>query len=172
VTVGDSCAVTAAWTSITRAGDSIQFYAADPDTGAHHIWSFGDGATASGSYAAHTFATAGIYHVCLYVYIPGTTCSDSLCQDVNSALGIAGISSYPSITLAPNPFSQYAVLNIDGPASAYEVHIYDMVGQLVRTDRGNNNAITISRGSLTSGIYIYEVVANNMIIGKGKMSIE
>jgi PKD repeat protein len=172
VTVGDSCAVTAAWTSITRQNDSIQFYALDPDTNAHHIWSFGDGTNGSGSYAAHTYATGGTYHVCLYVYIPGTTCSDSVCQDVNSALGIGNIGSYPTVRLSPNPFSQYAILNIDGPASSYDVNIYDMVGQQVRTIRSTNNSILIERGSLSPGIYVYEVIAGDMIIGKGKMSVE
>jgi PKD repeat protein len=172
VNVGTSCAVTAAWTSISHPNDSVQFYALDPDTNAHHIWTFGDGATASGSYATHTYAQSGTYNVCLYVYIPGTTCSDSLCQNVNSVLGVSDIGSYPTITLSPNPFSQYAVMNIDGPSSAYEVHIYDMTGRMIRTDRSANNSIMIERGSLSSGIYLYEVQAGDMIIGKGKMSVE
>jgi hypothetical protein len=173
VNIGATCAVTAAWTSITRANDSIQFYALDPDTTAHHAWNFGDGTTASGSYAAHTFPTAGTYRVCLYVYIPGTTCSDSLCQNVSSVLGVNDIgATYPAISLRPNPFSQYTIMNIEGPSSTYEVHIYDMLGQLVRTDKGVNNSILIERGTLSSGIYTYAVMAGDMMIGKGKMSIE
>ena len=173
INVGTSCAVTAAWASITRANDSIQFYAADPDTNAVHRWIFGDGATASGSYAAHTFPTAGTYHVCLYVSVPNTTCSDSVCKDVSSALGIDGIGgNYPTISLRPNPFSQYTILNIDGPASTYEVRIYDMLGQVVRTEIAVKNSIMIQRGNLSSGIYTYAVMAGNVLIGQGKMSIE
>ena len=172
VTVGNSCAVTAAWASLTRINDSIQFYALDPDTNAHHIWTFGDGASASGSYAAHTFPTGGTYHVCLYVYIPNTTCSDSLCKDVSTVLGIGELSTYPTINLSPNPFNQYAIMNIDGPASVYDVQIYDMIGQLVRTERATNNSIMIARGNLTSGMYLYTVLANGVMIGKGKMTVE
>jgi PKD repeat protein len=172
VTFGDSCAVTAAWTSISHPNDSVQFYALDPDTTAHHYWTFGDGGSASGSYATHTYAQSGTYNVCLYVYIPGTTCSDSLCQNVNSILGVTDIGSYPTITLSPNPFSQYAVMNISGPASVYEVHIYDMTGRMIRIDHSANNSIMIERGGLSSGIYLYEVQAGDMIIGKGKMSVE
>lgn len=173
INVGNQCAVTAAWASIPRGNDSVQFYAADPDTNAIHTWNFGDGSTTIGSYAAHTFAASGTYHVCLFVSVPNTTCSDSLCKDINAIAGINDLATaYPTISLRPNPFSQYAIMNIDGPASNYEVHIYDMIGQEVRTVSGVNNSIMIDRGTLASGIYTYAVTADKMIIGKGKMSIE
>jgi hypothetical protein len=165
--------VTAAWAYIPRGNDSVQFYAADPDPNATHSWNFGDGSTASGSYAAHTFANSGTYHVCLFVSVPNSTCSDSLCKEVNAVTGINDLSSaYPTISLRPNPFSQYAIMNIDGPASNYEVHVYDMIGQEVRIVTGVNNSIMIDRGTLATGIYTYAVTADKMIIGKGKMSIE
>jgi PKD repeat protein len=173
INVGAQCAVTAAWAYIPRGNDSVQFYAADPDPNATHSWNFGDGSSASGSYAAHTFANSGTYHVCLFVSVPNSTCSDSLCKEVNAVTGINDLSSaYPTISLRPNPFSQYTIMNIDGPASNYEVHVYDMIGQEVRTVTGVNNSIMIDRGTLASGIYTYAVTADKMIIGKGKMSIE
>lgn len=173
VNIGANCAVTAAWASIPRGSDSLQFYAADPDTAAAHSWSFGDGTTASGSYAAHTYAAPGTYHVCLYVAVPGTTCADSLCRDITSALGIESAgSAAATITLRPNPMSQYAILSIDGPAATYEVRIYDMIGQQLRTLVGVNNTIMIDRGSLSAGIYTYAVLAGGHMIGQGKLSVE
>jgi hypothetical protein len=63
-------------------------------------------------------------------------------------------------------------MNIGGPPSVYEVKIYDMAGQLVRTDIATRNSILIQRGSLSGGIYIYTVTAGGVVIGKGKMTIE
>ncbi|MBS1596112.1 MAG: PKD domain-containing protein [Bacteroidetes bacterium] len=173
VNIGTNCAVTAAWASIPRGNDSLQFYAADPDTAAVHTWSFGDGGTATGSYAAHTYTAAGTYHVCLYVAVPGTTCADSLCRDITSALGIESAgSAAATISLRPNPMSQYAILSIDGPAATYEVRIYDMIGQQLRSVICVNNTIMIDRGALSAGIYTYAVLANGRMIGQGKLSVE
>jgi hypothetical protein len=82
------------------------------------------------------------------------------------------VGSYPAISLRPNPFHDYAIMNIDGAASSYEIRIYDLVGQLVRTDHSVAHSIRIDRGSLTSGMYIYSVIAGDTLIGTGKMSVE
>jgi hypothetical protein len=47
-----------------------------------------------------------------------------------------------------------------------------MTGRMIRIDHSANNSIMIERGGLSSGIYLYEVQAGDMIIGKGKMSVE
>ncbi|CAM6004751.1 unnamed protein product [Sphagnum balticum] len=77
------CTTTAEWVSYAGTGDTVRFYASDTNSAAHHIWTWGDGTYTSGATAStHVFAGAGTYHVCFYVYVPGTNCSDSLCNDI------------------------------------------------------------------------------------------
>ncbi len=76
------CTINANWGSYPGNGDTVRFYAQDTTSAAHHIWVWGDGTYTSGISAIHAFTGAGTYHVCLYVYVPGTTCSDSLCKDI------------------------------------------------------------------------------------------
>jgi PKD repeat protein len=172
ITINGTCNLAAAWNFIHSAGDTFHFYSTVQDSNTYMVWAFGDGTGTSGTYVSHQFPARGTYHVCVMAYIPGTPCSDSLCVDVNTALGITDVGTYPTISLSPNPFNQYTIMNIDGAASAYEVRIYDLVGQLIRTDRGANHSVRIDRGSLTSGMYIYSVIAGNTVIGTGKMSVE
>jgi len=82
VTGSSPCPITAAWTYSSVGSDSISFIAADTNTGAVHIWNFGDGTAAGTTAPIHHYAAQGNYTVCFYVYIPGTGCSDTLCQSV------------------------------------------------------------------------------------------
>jgi PKD repeat protein len=46
-------------------------------------WDFGDGSTSTQQNPTHTFTTIGvIYHVCLRIVSPDSTCSDVYCSDV------------------------------------------------------------------------------------------
>lgn len=172
ITINGTCNLAAAWNYVHSAGDTFHFYSTVQDSNTYMVWAFGDGTSTSGTYVSHTFPAPGTYHVCVMAYIPGTPCSDSLCVDVNTALGITDVGTYPTISLSPNPFNQYTIMNIDGPSSTYEVRIYDLVGQLIRTDHSVSHSVRIDRGSLTSGMYIYSVIAGNSVIGTGKMSVE
>jgi PKD repeat protein len=83
VVVANPCGtLTAQWESYTITGNEVRFYSYDTNTAAHHIFNFGDGTSVSASDTTHTYASAGTYHVCFYVYIPGTSCSDSLCENI------------------------------------------------------------------------------------------
>ena len=84
VTISNCHNITAYWTSVTS-GDTVSFVAIDTNTSAHHYWNFGDGSSGSGTTETHVYAAPGTYHVCLYVYIPGSSCTDSLCQNITIA---------------------------------------------------------------------------------------
>jgi PKD repeat protein len=176
VTVTDSviCHITAAWTSTNIGGDSVSFSASDTNSLAHHSWSFGDGATVSGTtQTIHAYAAPGSYAVCFYTYIPGADCSDSLCQAINVALGINDIAAaMPNITVMPNPFGQYTMIKVDGAIEPYELNIYDMVGKAVRHETSVANTFGIERGALAPGMYTYEVLLKSTAVGKGKIVAE
>jgi hypothetical protein len=74
-----------------------------------------------------------------------------------------------TITLQPNPFSQYTTVKIDGADGPYQLNVYDMLGREVRDQTVAGNIFNIDRGTLASGVYMYEVLHNGIVIGKGKM---
>ncbi len=77
-----------------------------------------------------------------------------------------------TITLMPNPFKDFTTIKIDGENSSYELRVFDMLGQLVRREMATNNTFSIQRETLAAGVYMYEVVKSNKVIGKGKMIAE
>lgn len=85
ITVLGTCPTSAAWTKTILTADSVHFVAQDTVTAATHFWDFGDSTTASGTTnITHVFPGPGTYTICFYSYsyVPGTSCSDTLCQAV------------------------------------------------------------------------------------------
>ena len=81
----NACAgLTADWSATYLQNNNVSFSAVDTNTSAHHIWNFGDGTSSSDIHVVHAYSNPGLYHVCLYVYIPGSTCVDSLCKNVQA----------------------------------------------------------------------------------------
>lgn len=74
-----------------------------------------------------------------------------------------------NITLMPNPFREFTTIKIEGAEAPYEIKVYDLLGKLVSRHMAQQNIFTIQRGSMTTGVYLYEVVKQNQFIGKGKM---
>lgn len=76
----------------------------------------------------------------------------------------------------PNPFNPSTVINYRLPQSASVVlNVYNLTGQLVATvDEGTRNAgshaVNFDAGHLSSGVYIYRLMAGNDIITK-KMTL-
>jgi hypothetical protein len=77
-----------------------------------------------------------------------------------------------TITIMPNPFNQFTSIKIDGAEGTYELKVYDMLGNLVRTAVTSNNTFGFERNNLSPGVYMYEIRQQNKVIGKGKMVAE
>jgi len=74
-----------------------------------------------------------------------------------------------TITLQPNPFSQYTTIKIDGTDGPYQLNVYDMLGRVVKSQPANDNIFSVERGSLAAGMYMYEILQQGKVLGKGKM---
>lgn len=74
-----------------------------------------------------------------------------------------------TITLAPNPFSDYTILEFTNNPMHYKV--FDMSGRLVRTEKITTNRMQFSRGDLPSGIYYLEVIGDEAVI-REKLLVE
>lgn len=78
-----------------------------------------------------------------------------------------------SITLQPNPFNQYTTIRLEGAGNdAVELKVFDMIGNLVKSEISDNNVIRINRDNLSAGMYLYELRQNGKLLGQGKMIAE
>ncbi len=104
----------------------------------------------------------------------GATISD-LCNNA----GILQITNETSITIAPNPFTNQAVLTLNGSYHNPSLLIYNIMGQEVEMQSitslhaNGNKQFTINRNNLPTGMYFYIVMEENKeVIGVGKMLVE
>jgi len=83
-------------------------------------------------------------------------------------LGLNVINDNTLISANPNPFNERATIVLSTPDNSINaVHLYDLTGKLVRTEKINNPMdITIERGDLDSGVYLYHLIGNQTYTGK------
>lgn len=102
-------------------------------------------------------------------YNAGVTTQNTL-NTIDYALAVKDLpDNNITITLQPNPFSDYTIVKIDGAVASYELRVYDMLGNLVNDQFTENNIFRIERGSMAAGMYMYQVVQQDKVIGMGKM---
>ncbi len=75
------------------------------------------------------------------------------------------------VRIAPNPFSQNATVYLPDYGDGNSIfEVYDMTGRLVKEMKVNGqHIVTLNRGNLTNGMYVYVLKAeNNTLIDRGK----
>ncbi len=74
----------------------------------------------------------------------------------------------------PNPFSNQTFIEIGNVPQNAEVVAYSLTGQLIQPDyQIENNGIKVRANQLRSGIYIYEVIADDgEILGRGRWLVK
>ena len=78
------------------------------------------------------------------------------------------------VFISPNPISNKGVLKFNGNTNKrIDVLIYNVLGQIVlQEELDSNNELILDKNKLSSGLYIYHLVAGNMTITKGKFLIK
>ena len=96
-----------------------------------------------------------------------TTVSVQLPTGINDDL-----STFP-ITIYPNPFSDFTIIEIQGIKNQWTWTLYNSVGQVVQniTDITEPQLI-IKKGDLATGVYMYQVQIGNTLVYSGKLTIE
>lgn len=118
-------------------------------------------------------------------YVAGTfinsiTFGQTVLESTSKASFIGKLESnfalYPlkkSAKFSPNPFNQQSIMvfeNMEG--EEYNLKIYDILGQLVRSsDKITTRSVVIERGGLSGGAYFYSLSNNRQIIDVGKLII-
>ena len=136
------------------------------------VWDFGDGNTSMAPNPTHTYATTGMYEVCL---ILSNICgSDTTCETINvTVVGISDPLGEATVNLFPNPFTDITTLRVTGSGVELKVELLDNQGKMVRTQEGHvNEDMMISRGDLAAGLYLYRVSVDGRLLGTGRLSVK
>lgn len=140
-----------------------EIYLVDSSQGSNLVyhWDFGDGSSSSLTNLTHTYATHGVYNVCLTITDTSTNCSDYYCDslDVDSSGVLRGSFNINVIThganttdvieiekeyssiVYPNPTNNEFVniKTIDGDNKT--INVFDVYGKLIHNQTMNNNLL-------------------------------
>ena len=95
--------------------------------------------------------------------------------------GIDEINASVSMTVYPNPFNTSATIVIEkhenfNTEQVEMVKIYDVFGKEVKSIAVNlenqKTQITIERGTMASGMYIYKILSGARVLGQGKLLVD
>ncbi|MEO0897190.1 MAG: PKD domain-containing protein [Bacteroidota bacterium] len=113
--------------------NSMYFDAIYQQAGYTYTWDFGDGTTATGVSAYHTYASAGSYNVCLTVTdgSPSASCADTVCKVLPTAappsiFGVLGLVNLPN-GLPADDFTAYLIVldTVAGTLTAVDTFVSD-----------------------------------------------
>ena len=78
-----------------------------------------------------------------------------------------------SLTVAPNPFSEYAVVTFDNPNNkVYDVTMTSLTGQVVKNFQGvAGNSFEIARENLSAGMYFVTFVSEEGKVATTKVAV-
>jgi PKD repeat protein len=149
-------------------------------------WDFGDGSTSTDPRTSHTYATPGVYYVCLTVTktTAGGTCTDTWCDSVNTNFPprhprhprlasdmSSEISAEAAVSIFPNPMVESSTIRIENTSGNVTLNVYNMTGQIAFTKQLSNGDFIIGKENLTEGLYFYDVVDGNNSVAKGKLIV-
>ncbi|MBN4072444.1 T9SS type A sorting domain-containing protein [Crocinitomix catalasitica] len=99
-----------------------------------------------------------------------TTCScSSICVSVAT---IESKHELIKFKVYPNPFSEYAIIDLGSEVGSYRLGVFNLQGQLVKEIHGNQTKeIKINREDLPGGMYFFQLTLNGSVQGVGRMSI-
>lgn len=93
---------------------------------------------------------------------------------IDYTLSVRDLTGGATITVQPNPFSQYTTIRVTG-ADMHDatLEVYSALGQLVGSATPSPEGVfTLQRGGLSTGMYSYHIRQSGRTIGSGKLVIE
>jgi PKD repeat protein len=89
-----------------------------------YAWDFGDGSTGTGANLTHTFATGGVYNVCLTI-ADSQGCTDTYCQTVTATCGGGGGGCAASYFWYPDTTGQYTIIIVNTSTGSNLSYVWD-----------------------------------------------
>lgn len=161
---------------------------------ATYSWDLGDGSSDSGRVVHHTYASAGVYYVCLTVTtsdsLGNQLCTNTWCDSVKTVRprhhhrGNMGghnghrsssidnsVAGEPTATFYPNPMTEKSVLHLENFGTSVCVKVMDQSGRIVSEKITGNGDISFEKSSMNSGMYYYVVTSDDQTV-QGKFLIQ
>jgi hypothetical protein len=112
----------------------------------------------------HTYATAGIYQICLEISNFAGCCTDKYCFLVN----LTSAASEPDVKaiqveISPNPAGEQARVSVAG-ANPRKAQLFDVFGKKVREKDLFDSTFEIETGELPAGFYLLQVWTEKGIV--------
>ena len=137
------------------------------------------GISQNGSTTSETInytAAAGTYYAQVYGYNGNNNASS--CYTLKVALGtaskgeenIAINKNKQVVTIYPNPVQDLMNINITGVVGASEIHVYDVDGREVMTQKTGGVKTQLNLSKLSSGLYLVKVTNAGVVISSTKIT--
>jgi hypothetical protein len=148
-------------------GNQVYFTAISPYS-KDLLWDFGDGRTITDiKRPSLTYVNKGSYTVILIV--ENDCGKDTMTQVVDlGGVGISDQSWEEGVMIVPHPIQDISHIQFFNPQNdLYSLRIFDLNGRLVRSyPSQRTNSFQLEKGSLKSGLYIFELSGKNTYFSK------
>ncbi len=137
----------------------------------NYVWDWGDGTFDSTAYPNHTYASAGLYTICLTI-TDAFGCFDSYCNNFNlqrttntivtvtvvpGSTGIQFIVATPQFDISPNPASEQVTITIPETLLGETIKIRDIRGIIILEERLRDLKSKIETDRFANGIYFVQI---------------
>lgn len=91
-----------------------------------------------------------------------------------NTLGVPELFSKNNVKIIPNPFSDFTTLTFENPLhESSMLKLFNTYGQTIKEYLNiKGNEIKIEKGTISCGIYFFQLVINSKLIANGKLVIE
>ncbi|MBV6442858.1 MAG: T9SS C-terminal target domain-containing protein [Haliscomenobacteraceae bacterium CHB4] len=78
------------------------------------------------------------------------------------------------VTVAPNPFSDEALLTVKGLRNnaPLRLRVFDLQGQVVNETETTGTVFHLRKGDWPAGVYLFQISQNGAVIGSGKLAVK
>lgn len=125
-------------------------------------WYFGDGTTAYGQTANHTYSTSGNFSVCVIGSPMPMAQQDTMCKFVNIlTTGAIENETENTITVYPNPLQDQLNLSISSKGENKHLSLTDVQGRVLLSQHIINSLSTIDMKRFSPGLYFLTIRDNS-----------
>jgi PKD repeat protein len=149
----------------------LVYFTANTTTATAYHWSFGDGSSAETANSQYNYMLypSGKYEACLTV-TNAAGCNTQVCKTISISGGVEQLEKMKGVKVYPNPNNGLFVVAIEDPASDLSIEIYNSIGELVKTVKGNSLTTNYPIELTTAGLYTLKI-NNDGEIGNHKITV-